>query len=374
MKRRTVLTFFVTLGMLFLLCGCGKTKVDLNNYISLECEGYDNLGTAAPRIDFERMVSENLSAFGLSESSTKTDEKAIVSDLSLYISGEINNDKELSNGDVVSFTWNVDNESLCKAYPIDPVYSVNELTVSGLEVLKDFDPFDGVQVSFGGVAPLGTVTYISNEKAVGDSQYDADIKENLSNNDVIKLRVFTPDTDDYKEYCRSFGLNPTCTEKEYTVTGLDSYVNSIGDIPKDKLEDFNIQSQDTFSTYNPNIQKFELTFLGNYLLFSKDVEESLASHKAVNTLYYIYKVKTEDTETKKEIKYFYYTLYDNLEIKSDGSFVVKGDSCVPPAAYEESFSVEKTECVGYKDLESLYKAQVASVSEQYSCESTVKDK
>ncbi|MDE6128158.1 MAG: hypothetical protein K2G16_03075, partial [Lachnospiraceae bacterium] len=48
---------FILLGMIalamFALTGCGKTTVNLNKYITIECAGYDSLGTASFSFDYE---------------------------------------------------------------------------------------------------------------------------------------------------------------------------------------------------------------------------------------------------------------------------------------------------------------------------------
>ena len=54
-------------ALLLLASGCGRTAVNLDDYVSLETDGLNTKGTASLSVDFEKMVDDNPDAFGLSD-------------------------------------------------------------------------------------------------------------------------------------------------------------------------------------------------------------------------------------------------------------------------------------------------------------------
>ena len=48
-----------------LLVGCGRVTIDPNDYLEVKYDGMDTRGTATYDIDFEKMVTDNLKAFGI---------------------------------------------------------------------------------------------------------------------------------------------------------------------------------------------------------------------------------------------------------------------------------------------------------------------
>ena len=66
-KWHVILAAALAMGTMTALTGCGSTEVDLNQYVSLECEGYDSAGTATYTIDWEGLVDDNRKAFDLEE-------------------------------------------------------------------------------------------------------------------------------------------------------------------------------------------------------------------------------------------------------------------------------------------------------------------
>ncbi|MBR2685771.1 MAG: hypothetical protein IKE59_06965 [Erysipelotrichaceae bacterium] len=103
----------VLLATLLLLCGCSvpaekeRKEIDLNPYLSIEVQGYDEEGVAAWAIDEKALKKE----IGTEDS------------LSGLISVEVEPKENLKNGDIVHVKWKVDENTLKKKYSVKAVYN-----------------------------------------------------------------------------------------------------------------------------------------------------------------------------------------------------------------------------------------------------------
>lgn len=131
MKIRKVILCAAVFSIALLVTGCGRTKVDLNDYLTLECEGYDTVGKADFTFDYEKLIDDNPKAFGLSKDYSDEDYLGVLLSIDSYIDGDLDKTDSLSNGDTVTFKWDVDEENLNELFPISAVYSDKKLEVSG---------------------------------------------------------------------------------------------------------------------------------------------------------------------------------------------------------------------------------------------------
>ena len=53
----------------FSMTGCGRTEIDADKYLTVTIDGIDTKGTANAHIDLDELVTDNLEAFELSDSS-----------------------------------------------------------------------------------------------------------------------------------------------------------------------------------------------------------------------------------------------------------------------------------------------------------------
>ena len=234
-KWHVILAAALAMGTMTALTGCGSTEVDLNQYVSLECEGYDSAGTATYTIDWEGLVDDNRKAFDLDEDASKKSVKRVVRKLEDEISGELDETENLSNGDTVTFQWDkIDTDKLEERYPVKLSYSDVKLEVKGLDEPEDFNPFDYLTVSYEGEAPHGYVYLETDSDIPYYVSFEADQSDNLSNGDKIKVTVASYMDEDLEEECLASGLKLTETEKTYTVEGLESYVQKRGMTPGTK--------------------------------------------------------------------------------------------------------------------------------------------
>ncbi|MBR2401526.1 MAG: zinc ribbon domain-containing protein, partial [Lachnospiraceae bacterium] len=88
-----------------------RTEVSINSFISLEYSGYDTLGTA--EIVFDSDAFEEKYGDKIKYMSGKEDEYLDAIDFledELEDSAYLEKDSDLTNGDVVKFTWDIDKE------------------------------------------------------------------------------------------------------------------------------------------------------------------------------------------------------------------------------------------------------------------------
>ena len=257
------------------------------------------------------------------------------------------------------------------------------------------DPFETLSVDFSGVAPNGYVILKDNNERFryGNAlegyesvfEFKADKHEGLKNGDVIKVTV---------SLRRDPGnLYLSQTEKEYTVEGLNSYVDKISDIPESTMEALKKQADDMFTAeqakWSDKCKPTGKEFMGCYLLNQKQGKNM--SRK--NMLYLVYKISlkatgvdTKDTSSPEktvDVEYYSYECLKDVSLKPDGSCSTDSPSfegCgrtikTPVGKYDEFWeTVDSYEVYGYADIESMYKDVVAANADNYTSESTVNDK
>ena len=72
--KKTNLKLVACLPLAAILVGCGRTTIDPNEYVEVKYEGMDSVARAYVEIDYEKMVTDNLKAFGIK---SKKDDHAI---------------------------------------------------------------------------------------------------------------------------------------------------------------------------------------------------------------------------------------------------------------------------------------------------------
>ena len=119
------------LTLLILLTGCtaaeekDKKEINLDPYLSIEVQGYDEEGVASWAIDEEALKKE----IGTEDS------------LSGLISVEMEPKENLKNGDIVSVKWKVDEKTLEKKYAVKAVYNDYEYEVGKVTPLYPCNRF-----------------------------------------------------------------------------------------------------------------------------------------------------------------------------------------------------------------------------------------
>ena len=289
--KKTDLKLIACLPLAAVLVSCGRTAIDPNDYVEVTFDGMDTVAYAHAEVDYEKMVTDNLKAFGIK---SKKDDHAIeraAGKLEKYLSGELDKSSNLSNGDEIVFEWDDDDvEKLEKKYKIKLKVSDKTITVKDLDEPKKFDPFDYLDVSFTGVGPDGQIQLDYSDLPVEYVSFYADPSYGLSNGDKVKV-TFGYSEDSAKDECFSQGYMPENYEKEYTVEGLQQYVTKISEVEKKSYDKMDKYAQDRFmEDVEDNWDKKELKdieLLGVNLYVPKE-----ESYSMKNALCYVYKVTT----------------------------------------------------------------------------------
>ncbi len=232
-KKIIILLLFL---MLFSLCGCGRTKVRLNPFLTIKLEGENGNGEVSYEFDFEAYEKKYKHKIRIDTNNRDwsweelQDEKAYVKENGgacqmLYddcvFGGSFDNESGLSNGDVVTFSWDVDDDYSQEYYYARLVYSDIKYKVSGLAEGEAFNPFDHITVIFEGEDSSGSA-YIETDEDCSEFDYIEFEVENdgeLKNGDVITIRASVYDEEGFLE---EYGALLSTTEMTYEVSGLES--------------------------------------------------------------------------------------------------------------------------------------------------------
>ena len=241
-----IVALIVLLVVIFKVAGCGKTKVDLNDYLSISVAGTDTVGTASYSFDSNGLFMKLAKTIGVNDedaadpyyllnsltSGSKKWKKLsdLYSMMDSTFQGSLDKTTDLSNGDEIVFEWNNNKdqmEQIEKDFKVS--FSCKEMKkdVEGLAEIEEFDPFEDIEVKFSGYAPNGTAEIQNNSEYDYETpylDYELDKREGLSNGDKVTVSISgaVGNEDAFRENCiRDWGAAPSAVSKEYTVEGLD---------------------------------------------------------------------------------------------------------------------------------------------------------
>ncbi|MBQ8912576.1 MAG: hypothetical protein IJ054_00840 [Lachnospiraceae bacterium] len=401
---------------IFIFVKTRKTTIDLNKYVKVEFSGYDGKGKAYVSFDKEKFLkdySDKIERTSKYKNVIKQDWGGLYKEvlrestpaedfLDECVNGNLDVSYELSNGDVVVYTWDVDTQKALDYFNCKVKIDSKTFTVAGLEAVKTFNPFDYVDVTFTGTAPDSSVK-IEKKSTSDEMQYisfSADKESGVSNGDTVTVTADYAycDEDDFIE---KFGSVISENEREYTVEGLSHYVVDVNEIPADMIEKMTNQGADALRSQVANSWKNPEDLLGAesigyYFLYPKQGMKTYDK----NYIYIIYKVtaevsssesdedgeSTEDTEDNGSdggnLTYYYYIQFKDIIMLDDGTCSVDlSDYKIPEgSAWDrniysgEIYWVSEHEYVtGYGDLDTMFNNLVVTKVEEYEYTSTVQE-
>ena len=381
--------------------------IDVSKYMTLSADGYNTVGKLNIDFDTDKLEQDygkqittrfkkqmkNLKddTFGLS-SLTASLYDGYEADLfaETCATGSADKTKNLSNGDVVTYTWDDNSDEAEEAFGVKVKYSDITYTVSGLASVNTFDAFDGVDVEFSGISPDGRAT-INSLPTAAEAQglyYTLDENSGLSNGDTVTLTVHS-NRDDFSDCIDKYGAMPQATEKTFTVEGLNEYVTSADTLSDSVLVSLQNQAEDVFKSYAAqrfsNGQTFKgMTYLGNYILTPKDKDSWGDKDRIVLayqvTVHHDYTSELNTTYDADD-SFFWYITFNNVSKDANDNIAsglndydtpttfVKIDSGVQK--YSFSSSTETWKYYGYASLDSLYNAAVNQYVENYNHQDNV---
>ncbi|WP_294827692.1 zinc ribbon domain-containing protein [uncultured Gemmiger sp.] len=381
--------------------------IDVSKYMTLSADGYNTVGKLNISFDTEKLEKDYgkqiATRFKKQMKNLKDDTYGLSSlTASLYdgyeadlfaetcATGSADKTKGLSNGDVVTYTWDDNSDEAMEAFGVKVKYTDITYTVSGLASVNTFDAFDGVDVEFSGISPDGRAT-VNSLPTAAEAQglyYTLDENSGLSNGDTVTLTVHS-NRDDFSDCIDKYGAMPQATEKTFTVAGLNEYVTSADNLSDSVLVSLQNQAEDVFKSYAAqrfsNGQTFKgMTYLGNYILTPKN-KDSWGDKNRIALAYQVtvHHDYTSELNTTYDAddSFFWYITFNNVSKDADGNIAsglndydtpttfVKIDSGVQK--YSFSSSTKTWEYYGYASLDSLYNAAVNQYVENYNHQDNV---
>lgn len=367
-----------------------KTTINLADYINVEFSGYDTLGTAQVSIDYDALkqdYGDKIKYYG-----TDTFANSYMDPYEIFIeecvNGTLDTNDNLTSGDTVTYTWDCDEELAKSDFKIKLKAKDTTYTVSGLEPVKEIDPFENIEVIYEGTAPRGSASVKNNstDEYISGLNFEVEPSNNLNNGSKVVVSVsdiWGQDVVNY--YVENYGIKLTTTEKEFTVEGLGSYITSLDEIPEDTLTKMKSQSEDALKAYAAQVwDKREsldrMTYIGNYLLSPK-----ISENGDSNIVYMVYKVQASDNYEKENIhdnfSYYYYTSFKDVAILPDGTcsldlneYNTPSDSFKRKVQYGKNiYNYDSYFYKGYETLDALFNKCVTSYVDNYEYEANVTD-
>lgn len=360
------------------LTGCGKKQIDVMEGIELEFNGVNGYGIAYIADEYA-WEDEALEAAGLAKGiDSDNDSEAVraikgVFTIESAVKYEISPRDNLSNGDEVTVTVKVNNESV-EDYKIEFTGKEKKFTVEGLKEVEEIDLFKGVEVKFEGFAPYVKATLSTqNANNVVYVNYSIDKRENLTAGDTV---VVTAEYD--AEGLLQRGYIAVADTKEFVLSECDRYVMELADIPSETVDKMNKQFDDAFRAQVANTWRNKdavesIEFIGAHLLTEK---EGVGGSGAKNAYYGVYRISV--TVDGESFSYYSYCQFKDIIILKDGTCSVDLSKYKMPSGSAffgsvsgEAFIRNGLVYQGFADLDVLFSNCVTKFIANYEYESSV---
>jgi len=253
-NMRRILTIFLVFSILFTLNSCvsnkdtskpsqktttkeelgnkdttaiinSSAKINLNDYVSVNFDGYNLAGRASVIFDTEKFLLDHINDVSFNKKNMQVykevygdTEKSAANEIVKHISVHLDKTNKLSNEDIVKLTWTIDKEKIETYFVCDYAYTSETITVKGLKEAGTFNPFEDIEVSFSGTNSNGRADVWNNDFKYGGS-YTVIPDSNLKNGDKVTVAYSCEDT---ATMIKKYGKYPSVLKKTYTVSGLDS--------------------------------------------------------------------------------------------------------------------------------------------------------
>jgi rRNA maturation endonuclease Nob1 len=377
-----------------------KPTINLNKYTEVTFDGYDSVGTASVTFDRDKFEEDYDSKLTkkLKKNAKKMDdsdrlgymvaaslESASDTFLDSCVNTSLDKSTGLSNGDKVKMTWNCEDEDAEKYFGYKLKYKDEEVKVDGLEKVKTFDPFAGLEVVFTGTAPNG-LAQINTPASIPEAeclQYSLDKNQGLKNGDKVTVKISAYSGDVSTACIEQYGDIPSATTKEFTVDGLGSYITKAAEIPDATLKEMQGQAVDAYksyavNSYNDSESLDSISYLGTYLLTAKAAQNM---YDGLNKLYLVYKITTKINQEggwfteayQGSADSYWYVEYSDLILASDKNIDYDVTNYNTPSSNQITAGdgAWNGYFPGYPTLNALKTDVVTGNAENYKCEENV---
>ena len=380
--------------------------IDVSKYMTLSADGYNTVGKLNIDFDTDKLEQDYgkqiATRFKKQMKNLKDDTYGLSSlTASLYdgyeadlfaetcATGSADKTKGLSNGDVVTYTWDDNSDEAEEAFGVKVKYTDITYTVSGLASVNTFDAFDGVDVEFSGISPDGRAT-VNSLPTAAEAQglyYTLDENSGLSNGDTVTLTVHS-NRDDFSDCIDKYGAMPQATEKTFTVEGLNEYVTSADTLSDSVLVSLQNQAEDVLNAYIAKSWDSEcvtlkgMSYLGYYILTPKNKDNYGASQDVIILPYQVTSHNHFEDDKGQvydaDVSYYWYIAFRNVSKDADGNIAGGLDDYYTANAsfdvktglddgwWEKYWSYD-----GYQTLDELYSNAVTRNVEDYNHQDNV---
>ncbi len=270
-----VVAVIALITILLLMQVAKKPKINLNNYLIITENGYEGSGSISIEIDKDSLYEDYGDKITWTDSGNTyafyygSPVAYILDGVKVHVEGEENTG--LSNGDSVSYSWEVAQNQIESVVNCRIRFSSGTYQMSQLEETATFDPFKDVKVTATGVAPRGEATLsYTGEYPIGDFLF-IDKSTDLSNGDVVTVTLALDDED---SFVREYGVVPESYSFDYTITGMDAYITSAAQIKEEDKAAYKAQADDVVRAYCAELGSDYVVdssaYLGEYFLAAKD--------------------------------------------------------------------------------------------------------
>ena len=399
-KHFSVKKFAVAGGIIVIAAGAGmifyntSRTIQLDRYLVFETNGYTGYGNVSASVDWKAIKSKYGSKLSFTKKAKEEYGKSLrdmkpIELLEDEIKVSLDENSNLSNGDSISYSWDVD-EALADYVGCKFKYKDGTYQVSDLKELEKFDVFADLTVKFTGTSPYGKaeIEYAGNE--LDSHNFDYEPSENLSNGDTVTVKISKNGIWE----CAQNGKIPAETEKEYTVSGLESIVTKLSEIDEESMEKMKQQGFDEWNAWSARREWKEgeespegISYMGAYLLTPKSADNKR------NVLYLAYEIQIHNRYTYEDTgatydqvnKIYRYVAYENLMIDAEGKVKVDDANYFAMSDYEESsgfdsgitnswgWNVKDWFYPGYETMDDLYTKVVTANLGSYNHEDAVSE-
>lgn len=316
--------------LLAALSGCGKTKLNYTEGMSMEFSGVNGKGRAeliGDEDDPTEMVPRYLRELIADKKISQNDWQALM-DIGDAITCEIDKTSGLSNGDTVTVTFDVD-KSVLEKYKLTAEPATLTFQVEGLTEVTEITPFRDFQISFDGISPDAYVKeYTKQEEIDGTTVYYSIEGPNGPFRDGQEVTICAKLTDN-----EAYHL--TEETRTFPVSGVEKYISDISELQSGTLDAMREKADALLSEQIQNWQGYfsysGFDFVG-YEFWSRQEDSIMGSPNAV---YLYYKINANDNGTPFDT--YYYVGFNSVLQHLDGSQEVDLGSVQKPSIglYEE---------------------------------------
>ncbi len=251
-KKKTKKGLSITLGIIiiilivfltFLFMPTTQQTININDYISIDIEGYNSAAEANLQIDYQKLSKDyglllqknyeydlkNTSKYLQKIQNLFLDKSQTIDDrigqdfFDDIIKYEFNKSNHLSNGDQIELKLIADEEKAKEKWQVQLQYKDLEQTVENLLEADVIDVFEQIDVVFSGYNGQGIVEYTkkTNYNLPEDIIFTYSPEQNLKNDDVIEVTVESKNGDINQSLLSNLGVKLAYENKTFVVEGLE---------------------------------------------------------------------------------------------------------------------------------------------------------